>query len=48
MDTELTKKEKEVLISLIDSQQFDGAKWEFEGVSLDKLKTKLRRKSGRR
>lgn len=37
----LSKKEIEVMISLIDGYQFDGAQWELEGVSLDKLKNKL-------
>ncbi len=39
----LTKKEIEVIVSLINMQQFDGAEWEFEGVSLTKLKNKLQR-----
>ncbi len=40
----LTNKEVDVLITLIDSQQFDGAKWWLNGISLNKLKMKLKRK----
>lgn len=38
---ELTNKEKEVIVRLIDAQQFDGAEWTLEGISLSKLKNKL-------
>lgn len=41
MDINLTKKEKKVLISLINMQQFDGSKYTFEGILLDELKGKL-------
>ena len=37
----LTKKEIEVIINLIDGQQFDGGQWSFEGISLTKLRKKL-------
>lgn len=39
----LTKEEIKVIISLIDTQQFDGAEWEIDGISLNKLKNKLRK-----
>ena len=38
---ELNKKEIEVVTNLIDMQQFDGAEWSFEGISLTKLKNKI-------
>ena len=44
----LTKREKEVIVSLINMQQFDGAEWTFEGILLNKLKNKLRRLNARR
>lgn len=37
----LTIKEIKVLISLINSEQFDGAEWYLNGISLTKLKNKL-------
>lgn len=40
----LTNKEIRVIISLIDSQQFDGARWTINGVDLTEFKKKLIRK----
>ena len=44
----LTKKEIEVIVNLINMQQFDGAEWEFENISLTELKNKLSKSNGRR
>ncbi len=37
----LNKKETNTLIALIDSEQFDGAKWAINDIWLDDLKKKL-------
>lgn len=37
----MTKKETEVIISLIDMFQFDSADWTLEGINLGELKKKL-------
>jgi hypothetical protein len=41
-DIDLTKKEIEVLISLIHDYQWDGASYTLEGIKLNELEKKLK------
>jgi len=38
----LTSQEIRVIVGMIDSEQFDGAEWTFDGVKLNDLKAKLK------